>query len=437
MRRLFTNMGWLLGGRGFNAVLSLVYLALATRTLGLEGFGHFAIIVALGQMVTGLANFQTWQFVVRWGAGEEGPGEATGFAIALDLLSVAVGTIAAGILVWTAQLWLPLPDELLWVAFGFCVISLLSIRTTPTGLLRLRFQYAKATAAEAVQPAIRAGGALLAWWMMPTVTGFILAWAAAEIAVAASLWIVAAKQERIDLSRINLREIPRDHPDAWRFVLSTNMSGSLAIAGKQLMILMVGSIGGEALAGGFRVASQLGQALVSLAQTVSKAIYPELVHAKQDALIIARRMANLALIGGVVAVVVALFAGRWGLEAIAGPEFSTFYWVMVILAIAGAVELVGASLESLLVSAGRAHTAFVVRAVPTIFGLLMVDVAIGWNGAKGAAFTVLGSSALAVVGFYVAMLNMQQIRISLAPAKDDAEPDEPAEHTPGTGQDKT
>ncbi|MEP5938077.1 MAG: lipopolysaccharide biosynthesis protein [Erythrobacter sp.] len=426
MRRLFKNMGWLLGGRGFNAILSLVYLALATRTLGLDGFGHFAIIVALGQMVTGLANFQTWQFVVRWGAGKEGPGEATGFAIALDLLSVVFGTIAAAILVWTAQLWLPLPDELLWVAFGFCVVSLLSIRTTPTGLLRLRFQYAKATAAEAVQPAIRASGAILAWIFMPTVTGFILAWAAAEVAVAAALWIVAARQERIDLSRVSLSEIPRDHPDAWRFVWSTNMSGSLTIAGKQAMILLVGSVGGEALAGGFRVASQLGQALVSLAQTVSKAIYPELVHAKEDALIIARRMANIALIGGILAVVVSLLAGRWALDTIAGPEFSGFYWAMVILAIAGAVELVGASLESLLVSAGKAHTAFLVRAGPTILALLMVDIAIDWNGAKGAAFTVLGSSALAVVGFYVAMLNMQQIRISLAPPQDGSErkPDE-------------
>src|SRR3546814_5577519 len=76
MHRLWRNIGWLLGGRGFNAVLSLVYLALATRTLGLEGFGYFALIVALGQTVTGLANFQTWQFVVRWGSGEDGPGEA-------------------------------------------------------------------------------------------------------------------------------------------------------------------------------------------------------------------------------------------------------------------------------------------------------------------------------------------------------------------------
>ena len=146
MRRLWQNIGWLLGGRGFNAVMSLVYLALATRTLGLEGFGYFAIIIALGQTVTGLANFQTWQFVVRWGANGDGPADATGFAIALDILSVLMGTVAASFVVWTAQLWLPLPTELLWLTFTYCLISLLSIRTTPTGLLRLRFKFAKATA---------------------------------------------------------------------------------------------------------------------------------------------------------------------------------------------------------------------------------------------------------------------------------------------------
>jgi O-antigen/teichoic acid export membrane protein len=88
---------------------------------------------------------------------------------------------------------------------------------------------------------------------------------------------------------------------------------------------------------------------------------------------------------------------------------------MVILAIAGAVELVGASLESLLVSAGRAHVAFIARAIPTVLALLLLDVAIDWNGAKGAAMAVLGSSALAVVGFYVAILNMQEIRIVVEP----------------------
>ena len=417
MKRLLQNIGWLLGGRGFNALLSLLYLALATRTLGLDGFGYFALIVALGQAVTGLANFQTWQFVVRWGANGDGPADATGFAIALDMLSVVLGTILAAVLVSTAPLWLPLPRDLLWLAFGYCVVSVLSIRSTPTGLLRLRFKFGTSTAAEAVQPAIRAAGAVLAVLFMPSVAGFIIAWAAAEVAVALALWFVAARNERIDLSRISLRHIPRAHPDAWRFVWSTNLSGSLNVAGKQVMILMVGSLGGEALAGGFRVASQLGQALVQLAQTVSKAIYPELVHARDEALAMARRMANIALIGGVLAVLVALFGGRWGLDFVAGPEFEGFYWAMVILAIAGAVELVGASLESLLVAAGKAHTAFIVRAIPTVLALVLLDAAIDWNGAKGAAFAVLGSSSLAVIGFYVAILNLQQIRIMVDPAE--------------------
>jgi len=424
MQRLFTNIGWLLGGRGINAVLSLVYLALATRTLGLEMFGHFAAIVAIGLVVTGIANFQTWQFIIRWGAnGTNGDGtaasEATGFAIALDLLSVAMGLIFAAGLVWSAPMWLPLPEELLPLTFAYCVISLLSIRTTPLGLLRLRFKYAAATAAEAVQPVVRTLGAVAAWVYMPTVTGFVLAYAVSEFAVAVALWFAAARSERIDLSAISLTRIPARHKDAWRFVWSTNMSGSLTIAGKQITLLLVGAFGGAALLGGFRVASQLGQALVALAQTISKAILPELVHAKEDALVIARRMANVALIGGVIAVLVAVVFGRLGLDLIAGSEFRGrgFYWALVILSIAGAVELVGASLESLLVSAGRAGTAFLVRAVPTLLGFGLLNLAIGWNGALGAAFTVLGASALAVIGFYVAILNLAEIRIEVEPEK--------------------
>lgn len=417
MNRLLRNIGWLLTGRGLNAVLSIGYLALATRTLGLDQFGYFAIILALGQTATGLANFQTWQFVVRWGAEGDGPADATGFAIALDMLSILLGLVLAAALVGSAPLWLPLPRELLPVAFGYCAISLLSIRSTPIGLLRLRFAYARATAAETAQPVVRAVGAALAAALMPTVTGFVIVWAAAEVAVAVALWIAAARVEPIDLSRISLKRIPRAHPGAWRFVWSTNLSGSLNVGAKQVLILLVGAIGGETAAGGFRVASQLGQALVSLAQTVSKAIYPELVHARDSAHDMARRMANIALAGGVLAVLLTLFFGRTALALIAGPEFRV-YWTMVILAIAGAIELVGASLESLLVSAGRAGTAFVIRAIPTLLGLALLDVAMGWNGTKGAAFTVLGASALSVMGFWVAIISLSQITITVKPKPD-------------------
>ena len=421
MTRLLRNIGWLLTGRGLNAVLSIAYLALATRTLGLDHFGYFAIILALGQTVTGLANFQTWQFIVRWGAVEEGPGEAVGFAVALDLLSIALGTVLSAVLVWSAQFWLPLPQDLLWVAFGYCMVSLLSIRNTPIGLLRLRFDFARATAAETTQPIVRAVGALLAALFMPSVLGFVLVWAVSEATVALALWLTALRRERVDLSQVSLWRIPREHAGAWRFVWSTNLSGSLNVGAKQVLLLLIGSFGGEALAGGFRIASQLGQALVSLAQTVSKAIYPELVHARDAAHDIARRMANIALVGGGLAVLVAIVFGRWALVAIAGQQFSGVYWSMVILAVAGSFELVGASLESLLVSAGRAGTAFIIRAIPTLLSLMLLKTAMEWNNLspmKGAAFTVLGSSALSVSGFWVAVISLSQITITVKPKAD-------------------
>ena len=432
MKQVFANMGWLLGGRGFNAVLSLLYLAIAARTLGTDGFGHFALIIALGQAVTGFSSFQTWQFIVRWGADPENPGvdiararEATGFAVALDLLSFAGGTIAAAVLVLTAPLWLDVPAQLLWLTFWYCVISVATIRTTPTGMLRLHNEYGRATWAEAVQPVIRAVGAGLAWWLMPDVTGFILAFAASEIGTALALWAVAVRVQPLSLASVSLKAIPARHKGVWRFVVSTNLSSSLAVAGKQVMILLVGTFGGAYLAGGFRIANQLGVALIALAQTISKAILPELVQSKSGAVEIARRMANIAAIAGVTAVVTAILFGRPGLALIAGDEFTGFYWAMIILSIAGAVELVGASLESLLISAGKAHVAFLVRLFPTILALLMLEMAIDWKGAQGAGFAVLGSSLLAVVGFYVAIVNLKQFRLVVEPEEQGASPAPP------------
>ena len=94
IRRALTNTGWLMGARGINAVLSLGYLALATRSLGLEGFGSFVLVTAFAQAIAGLVSFQTWQAVVRWGQRRETVGDAIGFAIGLDLLSWAAGATA-------------------------------------------------------------------------------------------------------------------------------------------------------------------------------------------------------------------------------------------------------------------------------------------------------------------------------------------------------
>src|SRR3546814_2806880 len=51
VRAAARNLGWLLASRGVLAVLSLVYLGVATRTLGAADFGRFALITGASQAI--------------------------------------------------------------------------------------------------------------------------------------------------------------------------------------------------------------------------------------------------------------------------------------------------------------------------------------------------------------------------------------------------
>jgi hypothetical protein len=221
IRRALTNTGWLMGARGINAVLSLGYLALATRALGLEGFGKFVLAVSFSQALTGLASFQTWQAVVRWGHGRDDPADAVGFALALDLVTVAAGSVAAGLLLYFAGDWLPVPPALRTEAFWLTVVSLLAVRSTPTGILRLHDHYALAATADAVTPVVRLVGAAGVFLFAQTSAAFVIVWGVAEVATALTYWRFALRDGPLPLRQVSLRRLPRAEKDAWRFVWGT------------------------------------------------------------------------------------------------------------------------------------------------------------------------------------------------------------------------
>lgn len=398
LRKPLRNLGWLLGGRGVNALFSLVYLALATRALGLADFGRFSLIVVLAQAICGVASFSAWQMVVRWGASPGMAKPAAGFALALDLVAVAAGGPIAVAAVWSAPLWLPLPPDLRGVALALCLATLFAMRSTPIGVLRLRDRYDLAAAAEAVLPAIRAIGAILAAVFQPTIGGFVMAWGVAELACAALYWFLAWRLEPLRAADVSLTRLPRGDPAVWGFVWATSLSRSLAVSAKQVMILLVGAIGGAAIVGGFRVAAQLGQGLVQLGEALSRALYPELVREAARAGDLARRMAVIATAAGALAVAAAAFAGEWLVSVIAGPGFGFVHGAMMLLALAGAADLLATSADALLVARGRAWRVFVLRAVPLAGALVLLTPAIARFGLNGAAACVLLASAASAVG---------------------------------------
>lgn len=402
MRRALTNTGWLMGARGINAVLSLVYLALATRALGLEGFGQFVIAFTFAQLVVGFTSFQTWQSIVRWGQDEEGRRTATGFALALDTVTICVGTTAAALILWLAGDWLPIAHELRLPTFLFTLVSLLSIRSTPTGLLRVHDRYARAAVADSTTSVMRAVGAAIVALAAPGIPAFLVVWGVAELATAAMYWRMAARTEPLHWRRFSLTRLPRQQDKAWSFVIGTSLTGMLTIASRQLLVLLVGAFGGASLAGIYRVAAQLGEGLLKLAQALLRAVYPELVRNPETARVLAGKITRIAIVTGVAVVGLGLLAGEWIIVAIAGTAFLAAYWPMIMLAAAAALELAGASLEALLLARGRAITNFLIRGVPTAVGLVALPWLVDWLGAAGAALVVLGTSVVSVSGFVLA-----------------------------------
>ena len=409
LRNILLNAGWMLGGKGLSGVLSTLYLAIATRSLGVEGFGQFALVLGLGQGVAGFASFQSWQIVVRYGMQHIHAGRDAAltrlvrFSALLDIASgvAAALLVSAGIMLIGPRLgW---SRDFLWQALASCVVLVLAVQSTPIGVLRLHDRFGDATLAEAFTPITRFIGAVIVWLTHPSVIAFLVVWSASEVITAAAYWLLAARQQRIEWRGgdwLRLRAVAEENGGILRYAVTTNLTSSLGLGAKQLAVLLVGLMVTPAAAGGYRVAQQLSQALGKLSQTLSRAIFPELMrsHAGDDEGgdfdRLFDRTRRLAMIGGGAVIVLLLTVGRPVLGLVAGKAFLPVYPVLLVLGIAAALDFAGVGFEPALVARGRAGTALELRFVSTATMLALMLALTPRHGGIGAAFAVLVSSIL-------------------------------------------
>ncbi len=412
MRAIARNLGWMLASRGVLAVLSLVYLAIVTRTLGVNGFGRFALITGASQALATMVGFQTWQIIVRYGTQHLGtadrdPGQKDSDALRLarlfkacgllDLASAVVGVVLAAIIIRTWGEALGVRPVHARATMLFTLAQLLSIRSTPLGILRLRDRFSFAAAADSVTPVIRLVGAVVAAVFLPSVTGFLIAWGLAEVLTAAAYWAALARTGDLKLlfaRGIGVRDVVVDHPGIVRFSLATNASSSLGLSSKQIPLLLVGGTVGTASAGAFRLALQLAQALTKVSQLLARAAFPEIVRAVAAGGL--ARVRQMIMRSFLMASVVAAFAflivvlfGHPVLTLMGGKEFGRAYPILLWLAAAGCVDLVTVGFEPLLLAANRIGATFIARLV----GIVVLF---------GVSFWL--SPSLGVIGIGVAVL---------------------------------
>ena len=142
-KRLFKNTGLLISGDTVSAVLGVLTFAITARALGVEKLGMLVLIDAYVRIVDKLVNFQSWQFMIKYGSDALTAKDHSGFKALVKLgtivdsftalIGCAVSVALAG-LVARWQNWSP---EMIRLAVIYSLIVIFDIAGVPTGILRI------------------------------------------------------------------------------------------------------------------------------------------------------------------------------------------------------------------------------------------------------------------------------------------------------------
>lgn len=416
-RSIIQNTVWLLGGKGFGGVLSIVYLAILSRSLGLKDFGHFSLIFGTAQALVAIAGFQTWQAVVRYGAAYVHDGDWVRFSRLsmlcgmIDALAGVIGCVIAVVIFYGFAGPLDLNPEYIGMGCAFNCALLWGRVSAPTGMLRALNRFDMAVYVEALVPVGRLIAAAAIWAIGPSVGWFLLAWAAIDVSSAVMYWVIALRlnPRGFDFAGIrHWRQTIKENPGIERFLLIVSTGSTLDAAYKQGPLLAVGYFLGTSAAGLYRLADQLAQGFSKVSTLIARAIYPEISRARvaTSSHQFRRMVSKISVVAGLAAgivVLAALLGGKELLMLIGGSAFTRGAVILVPLAVASSFDLASVAFEPVLHSTGVARYALFGKIVTvTVLGAAILvfkgagEIGIAWAVAiaGSAGYLALGIMAL-------------------------------------------
>lgn len=379
-----------------------------------KGSGYSLWVLAYGQAIANLVQFQSWQMVIRFGARHLAEKRSDRlrallqFGSWLDFASGLISAILGTLLVPLAAGWLGWPHDIAEMAQLFCLSLLIWPRATPVGVLRLLDRFALMTWAEAITPVVRFAGAFIASAVAPTIGAFLTVWALSEVLASLVLWLMAARCLRchaVSLGPGSARGVVASNPGLWRFAWASNAIATVNLVWQQLGTLVIGGATGAAAAGGYRLAFQFAQALSRPALLLGRVIYPEFSRLGEGRPFMrALRGATLAAAAsGALVVAVTDVFGDVALRMVAGDEFADAASLLTILVLATALDLAGFAFEPALMAMGRAGQALMIRSAGALAYVAVLLLLLDRWGAHGVAWAAVCGS-LIVFGMSLALL---------------------------------
>ncbi|MDP7142119.1 MAG: oligosaccharide flippase family protein [Alphaproteobacteria bacterium] len=401
-KRPFKNAGILLLGRGTQGILSLVYLALAARTLGAAGFGNLVIIHSLVLTAAQLIRFQTWQAVMRYGDDALKQNDIKTFqdinlfAVFLDFISAVI--CAGGLILFLNYCYgiTGLQAEIEPLAKLYALGSIfVMLGSAPLGYLRLADRHDLIAIQTTVEPAIRFIGAIILFFINGPLEAFLILWFAAMTASRITLMVIAVRTMRKEnlWSDFTVRPAKILHPVSgiWRYVCGTQLTSTLNITNGPIGTILAGALLGAPAAGIFRVAQQFADILIKpVNKLLVPAIYTDMTQSAGNRTILKDLSVKTALFAGAPSLgifIILVAAGKVLITATVGTEYLGAYTPMIILALSGIAMVATFPLEPLLITAGKVRETALIRFLTVLIyflGFLALAPLFGITGAATA-----------------------------------------------------
>jgi O-antigen/teichoic acid export membrane protein len=419
-RSLLRNSGYLAASQVVVAVASVAAASFAAHGLRVYLFGALILIDSYARAVSGLAKFQSWQLVVRYGGkalhGEQEDFKAsTGFAFALDTISGIGGMLAALAVLPFVAGWVGIDRHLLWMAMLYCTLLPTMASATPTGVLRALNRFDLISWQSTVTPISRVILVAIAFFAGAPFGAYIAAWYVTSLGGDLYFWFIAWRELRRRGLMAGIRPTlkPDRLPGAWRFAIHVNLTASVQAAWGPIARLIVGGLLGPIGAALFRAASSLSDAASKPADLLAKAFYPEVVRmdlsSKKPWKLMLRGTA-LASALALVAILILLIAGKPIVSFLFGKDFLGAYDALVILMVVPFLRVFSFPLPPMLYALDRPDSPLKARLVGTVLFFLLVA-PLSWKlGVSGAAIALVAGN-VGTVGTMMWQLRREHRRV--------------------------
>ena len=418
------NLKWIFSSQMAVAVLGMVFLAIAARTLGAAGLGLLALVEAYARIVARLTHFEPWQAVIRYGSEAleadepERFGRLIGLSVLLDLAGGLLAALTALILLPLLAPLLGLDDAQQWLLAAGALAIVFSLRATGISLLRLYDRFDLLAKIDAAMAAFRVCLAVLAWALGAGLAGFVAIFVLISLIDGVLAFVAGRRQMRPKGHRIQygrLRQTLDQNPGFLRLVWDSNLAVILRQTSQRLDVIILATLVPVASVGYYHIARRCGDAALRLGRPLSQAIYPELARfaARGETRRLSRIVRGISL-GFAAVLVVVLVPVIWQLapiiKAVFGPDYLPAVTAVSIQTVAVGIYLSGIILNPALLSLGQGRAMVRIGAMTAALFFILFIPMVSVFGVAGASGTHLICNVLWLgLGIWVLRRSLQSV----------------------------